>query len=1699
MNKFIINSEKLTILSSLSKKLPEYAIKIWENLLINIDFNKEINDNLKSNKIKLWTKLNLPSIKTIDSIKNIIESDSEQLITKYLEEEKEIRFCFQPEQIVQIEDDNEEVKDEEVEEKKKLVNEFFMNEDNDISEPKYQKARENIEQFFVPKQQVINYIKKQIEKDSFIKLLEEKEEKEELLELFFKDYFSQIITFLIQKEDIFYYDLIIYLIKLRFGEKPRIKTLDYYSKSILWINIYKDEIIFLLKNFGLLKDRFPDILERVKQKIQSNEVSYIVSPHHPRHKRLIDKPFLLILDSFFFNLIEIIENLQGPNVIEMMNIFSEIVQNSEIYNYNLSLKSKDFYRFKTLFISIKLFHEKQVYKKEEINLYISYIKNERKMILENKNDKVAEEIEKQINLLMEKLPVCEEKTKTIMKILISKYKEITDINCRSILCDFVLSDNNLIKISNEFFIHILDKFSFNPESLDLENDSPNNPFSNSIENSEMYPLYKKIEEKVDCKILSENLKYIFKFKIAQYYNDELNKEIKNDEEKIKNEINCYLGDESLMYLRNAHNTLIEIVKSKQDIENKKIKKIFCIVYSSFFLEKFVYYIINQKILVSACRTEIINFLKTGDSEIKQTYKLFILKELKTKYIIERTEFLNIEKWTEEYHLKELFEDLKFEKQENKDLQGSLEKLFFGGYKLEDIQNEKEIRSLLKFNRRNLTENQFLCNIDLFINENLSTLKTEVGKELCKNSENMIDFNNYVNNSFNYSNSTKNLINLFFNWEEYNNKLANIVNDTNYFEILLYAYKFSILCSLADKNSVFSKMINENMVENFKNAYIPGADLFCDTWVESYLNMKKPISQTHSGGYTNGYYICDCGEYYYQQSCGVPIDIAYCANCYKKIGGLNEKLIIREEDNGVYKIMRIYPDEKNKNDVEDRGDLKNIYGEHFENGYPYKIFKDFEKEMKDKMNADYKGIQEQCYLLFINETKNIRNISNQITYRLLNFIIYSNIYFGLKCGYLTIDDINKNKYIPIEEKPYEGSYSLDDSYNDYRAELLNKRKEGISDEKSIIEILRLNWTLIEKQLKEKNVNNIQIFINSIMEGLFNFIKSSNDMSTAEQRNSFETEFDSFINQSILNNENYTTYYIESIDKITSNNLEIEYKIIERENMIDNVEIKYPYYYDFLSIPLVKEDDIKERLKLIENVEKKYPVLFSYLNTNKKNIDYLQTFSQINNFVNYTIEHYSNAISREDAGKTIIKNEIGKHIPLRLFNEFLNAFNKNELYKIATQFDCHNFKFTLREFTKDDFLSYFLIDNGVQSYGMQIAGLYQKYITFQNKFLDDVIYLITEKNNDISENVERLEYLKNKIKQEINPQKANKYNILNFDITTENYASFLEMVLFYSYKDSFNENFEFEFSKRDKIKFNLEEIEEQLEYLLLPGKKKFNSKLDFVIYQYEGFRNQNSSILSTFIDKYPQKKLEEDEKRILYEFRSEQYSIDEFKKILFSIQLMITFYNEQLSVDKNSDILVSDTINDFPPYFKIPEETKNLFKNPFTMSKIISVYEYFELLCFEEFKKNIDPSYKEEINEDKKNAIDKYFEEHQNIILNKLTISTTIRKFISRSLVGIREDLEIGPNIELFSILIYKEDCWNKEIFTNAHFDREIEDLQKIDVKVGEILKLYEILGGDSILLGEIIKNKVEEKEEEEKKQAKNQKTKKKKKAGKKTIF
>jgi len=1696
LNKFIINAEKLSIFSSLisKKNLPENAKAIWENLLEEFNFSIKVNEKLQSNKIKLLTDLNLPSTESIKLFKKLLEKDS---IKEYLEDENTIRKCKRPGDIIIIKENEEDLENEENEEneeiediiteKKELINEFFDKKDNDINDPKFESVKENINKFNVPSNKLVNDMKNQIEKDKFIKKLKDKNDVN-LFYLFFEDYYSQFVSLIMRTKKKLYIKVIDYLIELRFGTLQKEITIDdlllYFSKNILWSQIYKDEFIFLIKNIEIAQDCFPDhiIMEKIKSKIDTKEVDYIISAHHPKHKKLIDKPFLLILDSLFLNLIELIEQSKPEEVLNKINSFFEIIQNAEIYNSNLGLKSKDFYRFKTLYNLIKILNDNKAYNKDDINTFIGYIKSERIIILKNKNNEISDLISKQINFLINKIPDCEEKSKTIMKILISKYKEITNLDCREKLCDIILNknnnNNNLLKFSNEFFIYILDLFDFTPESLKYDDDIYN-PFSKSVKKNKNYSLLNKINENFFL-ILSENFKYIFKYKICQYYNNELDKSDKSDEEKkIKNEINIYLGEDSQLYFKNCHKTLISIQKGYDDqIVNKNIQKIYCIVFSNIFLENFVKYSIEQKTLVSKRKNEITKFLMEENDEIKKTFKLFILKELKSKYIIERTNFLNVEEWKELYNFKDLFRNLKFKKSNNKTLHGSLEIPFYCGDDIQDFLKEKEERILTQCKYKNIADKQFLYNMDLFINENLSNLKTIEGYNLCGNSDLMKNFKNYVNESKRYSIGTKKLINLFFDKNIYNKKLLNTIKETDYFEIILYAYRFSILCSLSRSESIYNKMINENCIKEIFNAYIPGVDLFCDLWVESYLNMKDIITKRKEGSLGRGYYICDCGEYYFQVPCGVPVEIGKCANCKKDIGGLGQKLIKRKEDNGVYKIRRIYPDENNRKAVESRTDLKKIYGKHFENSYPYFIFKDFENKIISRLYKEFKGIFEPCYLFFINETKKIRNL-NQISYRLLNFIIYSNIYFAYKSEFITLKEINAYKMIPIEEEIYKGNYETNNCfYNGYRTELLNKRHEGLNvknADSAIIYVLKKNWNLLLKKLNEIGIDNAKIFINLIYKDLINVILNSSDMSTEKKRIDFETTINYIVCEKLKQYEINTKKYMSDIEKIYENNLEQEYIILEKNNKIDLVEKKYPYYYDFLSIPLVKEQDIKEMLDSIENADKKYTVLHKFLTTKKEDIKYLKTISRINNFVNFTISHYSNLISRKEASKISIEAEISnKNIPKRLFEEFLSAYNKYELYKITNQYKCHYLdnKIESRELNKEDKLSCFLIDNGVQGQGMKLAALYDEYIKYQNSFLDSIVSKIDEDNK-------KLKYLKEKISEQINPQKANQYNIITFDISKENY-SFLEMVLFYSYKDSFDSNNNYDFTKRNRIKYNLEEIEEELEGLLLPGKKMFNNKIEFVIYQFEGFRNAHSGVLISFISKYPQTTLNEQQKHILFEFKNKLNSTDVIIKILFSLQLMINHYNENNFENENN---INETFNDFPNYFKIHEEIKSFFNenNQFKLKHIISVYQYFELLCFSEFKKNIDPIYNsnEDISQDKKENIEKYFTSNTNAFIKKLTIATAVRRFISRNLVGIREDTEVKCDNELFDYLKYKEDCWDSEIVTNPQlFEGAIEDLKKIGIKVKEGLKLYEFLGGDDNLLGDVVKNKIMEQEKKE---------------------
>ena len=104
----------------------------------------------------------------------------------------------------------------------------------------------------------------------------------------------------------------------------------------------------------------------------------------------------------------------------MIDIFSDIIQYSDIYDYNLKLNSKEFKKITRIFIIIKFFKDKQINNLKDIIPYINYINNESISLFENRINDAAEEIKNQINYIYKILPNCEEKTKIIMKIILTK-------------------------------------------------------------------------------------------------------------------------------------------------------------------------------------------------------------------------------------------------------------------------------------------------------------------------------------------------------------------------------------------------------------------------------------------------------------------------------------------------------------------------------------------------------------------------------------------------------------------------------------------------------------------------------------------------------------------------------------------------------------------------------------------------------------------------------------------------------------------------------------------------------------------------------------------------------------------------------------------------------------------------------------------------------------------------------------------------------------------------------------------------------------------------------------------------------------------------------------------------------------------------------------------------------------------------------
>ena len=313
--------------------------------------------------------------------------------------------------------------------------------------------------------------------------------------------------------------------------------------------------------------------------------------------------------------------------------------------------------------------------------------------------------------------------------------------------------------------------------------------------------------------------------------------------------------------------------------------------------------------------------------------------------------------------------------------------------------------------------------------------------------------------------------------------------------------------------------------------------------------------------------------------------------------------------------------------------------------------------------------------------------------------------------------------------------------------------------------------------------------------------------------------------------------------------------------------------------------------------------------------------------------------------------------------------------------------------------------------------------------------------------------------------------------------------FNYKEDSEENIKFNlskiiinnsFRKENKVEYNFDEIENQLISHIFTRIKKFKNEIREVVYQYEFSIDERSKIIHDFKEKYKQRELNEKESNDVISTLLNNQKRNEFdiKNIIFCLNVLI-----EIILEKNIDAKMTlfSFINTESNCRKaITNQIKEFFQILNNMNKendveylnincLINLIEFLELFIWENIKMNLELKYKEDID----NTIKEYFKDSEDLDNEKkLILCSVIRKFISRYLS--EKNGENIKNIKTDNSLdsyLLNEEFWPENLMDARIFFLMMLFGDK-EIKVFQAYKLYEYLGGDEIILTNII-NKYKE--------------------------
>ena len=1424
---------------------------------------------------------------------------------------------------------------------------------------------------------------------------------------------------------------------------------DTLCKILIFLISYNDEIYSLLEIFYTLNKYIDNFFNEWKEIIEKKEIKYEINENNPFYTREVNESFFIIYESLIkciFNNPDKYKSIRDDIFYECLDSLQKISKTAIQIYYKLYIPSKEMY---TLQILVNIFssynsckNKKNIFNIQEIFINIIYNIIYENTFIENKIYEGLEENYQTLQQLLDNL-IDKENNEREYSILLNNLfiyrfnKSLDNIYRKKLSIIFF---NNISEQQLKYILPILKRLINDVEPKNVfnglkENNCINN-FMNNFINVERdnIEIYKIINEKKND-ILDLNILYYFECECNLFF-EKLYEGKKLNEINDKNAIIQYMNNVllkiSFKYFQKAISYYLE--ENNFDKNANKLGKIYCIAYIKNYLKNFANFIIYNKNKNILNFEEILNALlfKNNDAKIF-CLKVFLFKCLFNNEKLNYMEFLesiknknDIRKLLNHDNFGNLF--LKNDNKHSYNYSFININTFDYYFKLNNLidlsndnfDNNKEFDQIMNF----ISNNNYKS-IDIMYNILVNKYILDLyGKE--NNNEELsikgnIVFNKLIQKNINIHGNSVTIINyilnknLFFPNVVKKLKLKNDVINSEQLYILLMSIKIVILLQCFPKNIFSSFYININskneLIHFLNNNYIPGAYPIQNEFVDSYYEIANHLNSQPSD---NAIYMCSCGKYYNIRPCGFPVLVSRCQKCNLEIGGYNHALLRRPNH------YRIFLNEKDK--------TKEFNKMFADRNMPYKYLDQFKKEIVDPiLNTPNKGIGKMTKEIISKTGNNIRNM-NELTFRILNFVLCSHLLVANILDILNNNDISK----------------------------------FFSEESSCFGIILDNMSKIKELLLRKGINNIEIFMNIILDKIIEIIGNSvlDDIKTYQGRDIIENNINLFINENnyvidkIKLYEKHNEQILNSSPESISSMIQDLYPRSFYNNEKNYPNYKFFYYYNYpnnLSLYNIIEsnDNYKNRYTLTYNILK-YDV------ENKKEIDLLKYLPKVNKKLNYLIQNYSYKISRDDSSKKTIKEEYNKNENnLFILNnnkknikveeyikDIANLFDKFK--NVEMQWDCHKLKNII--LTSNLSLSTILLDDSEPGY--YLSSIYKKLIEYQNLFLDNII------NSNSQDGL--LYCFVKQLNNEIMVQDVSINEIVKIDFEENNqnnlklYSSLNELIFLNTINDT----------SINKFNYELDEIEIELGNLILPGLRKFkssNDELRFITYMYEGYRGKKSNILTNFNEKYPPQELNNDEREILNRFIQSNENED-YKTFLFSIQLLIDYIQKFRKNEK----MISEIIRDIPEYININENVKHFFikNNNFTVNKLVRIYELFEYICWDQIKDNLLDEFMKKIDEDKKKKIDEYFKtkDNKNSVIQKYELAGAIRKFISRYLAGKRSQSDINEEKMLCDYL-YRVDLWTKDI-ENDNFIKELNALSKLKINVGEGLDFYDYLGGDS---------------------------------------